>query len=275
MKPFLLFTSLLCLALASFAQTVTETYPKTLWCPNDTFILTFKDYPKTFPFRVSREDKGSPGTDAKPNEYATIHYGNDSIRLNYHNRLPYAHIIFINFASPKGKTTLRFHFNDIANYFPADYMERNMGNIQFDIPEPYELANIIWTLSPSGRRATDLNNKGEYYNRVVNYFKPYINHPIFKRLDFPDSLYANKYYDFRENSFAFNFQNPTNGSSDTRLLFNGPYYYVYGDELSDSSLFGKLKPLVEDFAAKSNFRQFYRNNLDYYHRQIQREREHL
>ncbi|MFL5742152.1 MAG: DUF4932 domain-containing protein [Flavisolibacter sp.] len=275
MKPFFFNILVLCATLTSFCQTVTETYPKTLWCPNDSFILTFKDYPKAFPFRVSREENESPGTDARPNEYATIYYGKDSIRLNYDNKLPYAHIIFINFESPKGKTTLRFHFNDIASYFPETYMEKNMNNIQFDIPEPYELANIIWTLSPSGRRATDLNNKGDYYNMVVNYFKPYMNHPIFKALDFPDSLYANKYYEFRENSFAFNFQNPVSGSSDTKLLFNGPYYYVYGDELADSSLFGRLKPLVEDFAAQSKFRQFYKNNLGYYHRQTERERQLL
>jgi hypothetical protein len=195
--------------------------------------------------------------------------------LNYHNKLPYAHIIYINFVSPKGKTTLRFHFNDITSHFPAAYMEKNMSNIQFDIPEVYELANIIWTISPSGERAKDLYKEGEYYRQVVDYFKPFSNHPIFKALDFPDSLYASKYYDFRENSFAFNFQNPNIGSRDSKLLFNGPYYYVYGSKLADSSLFGKLKPLVEDFAIKSNFRQFYKNNLSYYAKVVQREKQLL
>ena len=262
-------------AQAAWGQTVEETYPATLWCPNDSFVIKFKNYPKEFPYKVSREDKGSPGTDAKPNEYATIYYGNDSLRLNYHNKLPYAHIIYINFQSPKGKTTLRFHFNDIASYFPADYMEKNKGNIQFDIPETYELANIIWTLSPSGQRATDLYKEGDYYKKVRAYFKPFLDHPIFKRLDFPDSVYANTYYNFRENSFAFNFQQPTSGSLNTKLLFNGPYYYVYGDELADSSLFGKLKPLVEDFALQSKFRQFYKNNLAYYTSAIRRQKELL
>lgn len=275
MRKFFLFFALLTLTITVSAQTVEETYPKTLWCPNDTFVIKFKDFPKSFPFKVSREDNGSPGTDARPNEYATIYYGNDSLRLNYHNNVPYAHIFYIKFTSPKGKTTLRFHFNELANYFPSDYMEKNTGNIQFDIPEVYELANIIWTLSPSGQRAKDLYKEGGYYKRVVDYFKPYMSNPIFKALDFPDSIYATKYYDFRENSFAFNFQNPKSGSSDTKLLFNGPYYYVYGDELADSSLFGKLKPLVEDFAAKSKFRQFYKSNLNYYKKEIQRQKELL
>jgi Domain of unknown function (DUF4932) len=45
--------------------------------------------------------------------------------------------------------------------------------------------------------------------------------------------------------------------------------------LADSSLFGKLALLVEDFAAKSGFRQFYKSNLPYYHQQIQRQKELL
>jgi hypothetical protein len=275
MRPVLFLIILLIVAQAISGQNVEETYPKTLWCPNDTFTLKFKGYPDLSYYTVSRKDKISPGTDASPNGYATIYYGNDSLRLNYHNNLPYAHITYINFQSPKGKTTLRFHFNDLACYFPAEYMEKNKGNIQFDIPESYELANIIWTLSPSGQRAKDLNKEGEYYKRVVAHFTPYLNHPIFKALNFPDSIYAKNYYDFRENSFAFNFQQTKTNSSNTTLLYNGPYYFVFGNELADSSLFGKLKPLVEDFAAKSQFRQFYKNNLDYYKKEIRRQRELL
>lgn len=271
----ILFFNLLLLSTVSLGQTVEETYPKTLWCPNDTFVLKYKHFPKLFPYKVSREDKTSPGTDANMNEYATIYYGNDSIRLNYNNKLPYQHNFYINFESPKGKTTLRFHFNSVANYFDSNYTKSHNGKIAFAIPPVYELANIIWTLSPSGQRANDLNLEGEYYKRVLTYFKPYLNHKLFKQLDFPDSIYANKYYDFRENSFAYNFQNPNLNEKNTKMLFNGPYYYVYGDELADSSLFGKLRLLVEDFALKSKFKQFYKSNLSYYTKQIQRERELL
>lgn len=279
MRPFFIFFVFLAATKITCGQHVEETYPKTVWCPNDTFALKIKSYPKLFTYKVSRDDKERPnldaGTNAKLDEYLTIYYGKDSLRLNYHNKLPYAHITYINFQSPKGKTTLRFHFNDIANYFSNDYMEKNSNNIQFDIPETFELANIIWTLSPSGQRAKDLYKEGAYYKRIVAYFKPYTNHPIFKMLDFPDSVYAMKYYDFRENSFAFNFKDANAGSSNVKLLYNGPYYYVFGEDLADSSLFGKLKPLVEDFAAKSNFRKFYQHNLETYNKEIQRQKELL
>ncbi|AYL94027.1 DUF4932 domain-containing protein [Mucilaginibacter celer] len=271
----LLFTSLfLFLFTTVFGQTLTETYPKTLFCPDDTVRFAISGFPGSDPYCVST-NKTSPGNDAAPGSYFTLYYGKDSVRFYYHNKLPYAQIIFVNLQSPKGKSTLRLHFNDLFSYFPKAYRTKNLNNVQFDIPEPYELANIIWTLSPAGQKATDLNKTGDYYNRVVDWFKPYMNHPIFKALAFPDSLYSNKYYEFRENSFAFNFQDTTSGSSNAKLLFNGPYYYVFGDELADSSLFGKLKPLIEDFAVKSNFRKFYKQNLPYYRQQLARQKELL
>jgi hypothetical protein len=47
-----------------------------------------------------------------------------------------------------------------------------------------------------------------------------------------------------ENSFAFSFKNPPKQEVPIpELLFNGPYYYVYGNELADSSLFGKIKTI--------------------------------
>jgi len=270
-----IFLALNLLTTTAFGQTVEEKYPKTIFCQNDLFVIKYWKYPGLDTFKVSRTNKISPGFDANLNAYATIYFNNDSLRLNYNNKFPYQHNIYVNFESPKGKTTLRFHFNGVANFFDKQFIQQNNQKVIFEIPPVYELANIIWTLSPSGQRANDLNLKGDYYKRVLSYFKPYLNHKIFRELDFPDSVYANKYYDFRENSFAYNFHNPKLNEKNTQLLFNGPYYYVYGDEFADSSLFGKLKPFVEDFAKKSNFKQFYKSNLSFYDGQIKRQSELL
>lgn len=263
------------LTASSFGQTVEEKYPKTFFCNNDLFVIKYWKYSGLDTFKVSRTDESSPGFDANLNAYATIYFNNDSLRLNYNNKFPYQHNFYVNFESPKGKTTLRFHFNGVANFFDKKFIQQNNQKVIFEIPATYELANIIWALSPSGQRAKDLNVQGDYYKKVLSYFKPYLNHPIFKQLNFTDNLYYNKYYDFRENSFAYNFQNSKLSDKNTKLLFNGPYYYVYGDEFADSSLFGKLKILVEDFAKKSNFKQFYKSNLNFYDRQIKRQSELL
>ncbi|MEO5909748.1 MAG: DUF4932 domain-containing protein [Pelobium sp.] len=271
----ILFLLLYCFTATTFGQTVEEKYTKTIFCQNDLFAIKYDKYPKLDTFKVSRTDKTSPGMDARLNGFATIYFNSDSIRLKYNNRIPYQHNFYINFESPKGKTTLRFHFNSIANYFDKKFIEQYDNKVAFDIPAVYELANIIWTLSPSGQRANGLNLEGDYYKKVSAYFKPYLDHPIFKYLDFVDSIYVSKYFDFRENSFAYNFQDAKLNVRNTKLLFNGPYYYVYGDELADSSLFGKLKTLVEDFALRSNFKQFYKSNLNFYDTQIKREKELL
>jgi hypothetical protein len=268
-----LLVMLLCMKV-SFAQTLTETYPKTLWCPNDTISMKFSNLRERDHYQVSTL-KTSYGGDATYGLGITLYFGKDSLRLNYHNKIPYAHYISVNLASPKGKSTLKLHFNDLQVMFPKSYIMRNTGNVQFDIPEPYELANILWTISPAGQKATDLNKEGAYYERVMKWFKPYMNDPIFKLLDFPDSIATGNYYDFRENSFAFNFQDTMLGSKHTALTFDGPYYHVFGTELADSSLFGKLKPAVENFAARSGFRQFYKANLKFYQEQLSRQRELL
>ena len=267
MRCLLLFC-LMAMAQVCFAQYVEQVYPKTLWVQSDTFYLRYDDDPRLDTFTVSTKRMSSPGTDAMLNSSMTILFGKDSVRTRYHNNLPYAHVVFFNVASPKGKNVFRIHFNDVASFFTKEYMKENYGKSRFDIPEAYELANIIWTISPAGQKDTTLYKAGPYYERVMDHFKPYMDHPIFKQLNFPDSIYYEKYYDFRENSFAFNFK-----PGSTKLLFNGPYYYVFGNNFSDSSLFGLLRPLVEDFAAKSRFREFYKSNLSFYQKEISREQQ--
>jgi hypothetical protein len=271
MKPTLFILFLFLLPKPVRSQTVEETYPKTLWCPNDTFVMKFSNYPKSFAYSVSKADKSSPGTDASMGLYTTIYYGRDSIRLYYHNHVPYAHVFFVNLESPTGKTRLRIHYNEFSCYFTKTYADQNRSQVNFEIPEVYELANVIWLLSPNGKRATDLNKEGAYYQEVLRHFTPYASHAIFKYLDIPDSATAESYYDFRENSFAFRFRAENPDSSG--LSYPGPFYYIYGKELADSSLFGKLKHMAEDFAKVSKFRAFYKNHRDFYAKEIQRQRE--
>jgi Domain of unknown function (DUF4932) len=273
-RPAVLLLFILCFQL-SHAQYMETTWKDTLWCPNDTFYMRFDQGTRRNPYPVGVDKPVSPGTDAYPGSYFTLYNGKDSMVVRYINRLPYAQVDYVWFRSPKGLTRYRFHFNERIAHFPDDYIRKFKSAVQFDLPEPYELANIIWTLSPSGQRAGDLRKDQPYYQEVLNYFKPWMNHPVFKKLDFPDSTYYYNYYNFRENSFAFNFRETLVSSTDTKLLFNGPYYYVYGDELADSSLFGKLLPLIEDFARVSGFRKFYSDHQSFYEKEIKQLRSRL
>jgi hypothetical protein len=219
------------------------------------------------PYRISETDSMNMGTDGATGLYAIIFYGKDSIRLDYQN-LPYGQKYWIHLESPKGKTVYELHFNPVTADFSAEYIAKNNNHVQVEIPEAYELANIIWLLSPTGQRAENLNRQGEYYQRVISYFHPYLNHPVFKSLDFPPDDFED-YFDFRENSFCFSF-------TDSKLVYNGPYYYVAGNDWENfNSLFKKLLPLIQDFADKSNYRSFYNSNKMFYENEILLEQKRM
>ena len=270
MRKLLLLIYSFLVSFTCIAQEKFDTYPKTLVINNDSFAMRWGNAGvNTYQLKY---DSSNYNSGAIKGAFLVLFYNNDSIVLKYKNKIPYGQYTYFNFITKGVKRTIRLGFDAQFSIFTKEQIQQTTGKVQFDIPEVYELANIIWTLSPGGAKAKDLNKRGSYYEKVVAHFKPYLNHPVFKALDFPDSTYFINYYDFRENSFAFNFQDPKPGSTNTRLLFNGPYYHIWGNELADSSLFGKLKPLVEDFAKKSHFRQFYKDNLAWYQKDIEREK---
>jgi hypothetical protein len=250
---------------SSRGQSVVRTYPRTIRTVDDTIRIKFSNSSSIIPL-IIEGDSIDMGTDGTKGMHATIYFGIDSLSIPYVN-LPYTEIFFFRLQSRSRTTIFKLHFNKVRANFSSSYISANQGKVLFEIPEVYELANIIWTLSPSGQRATNLYKEGRYYKKVLSYFKPFLEHPIFKALDFPDSLYFRKYYDFRENSLAYTFV-------EDKLTYQGPYYYVMGDNWKTyNSQFRELLPLIEDFVKKSKYRKFFKDNSQDYKQQIQRERE--
>lgn len=245
---------------------ITEQYPKTLWSANDSFTIRFSNaanYPSSY--QISKRDTFDNGTDAVVGIFATLSFGNDSLKFDYKN-LPFAQVHFIRFQSAKGSCVFRLHFNETRAAFARTYIETNKRKVQVQIPEVFELANVVWILSPIGRRTIKMSQQDTYYNRVIRYFKPYLNHPIFRELSFDDAVATKYYYDFRDNSLAFSFEN-------NRIVYKGPYYYITGNDKDFNSLFKQLLPLINDFSQKSNFRNFYNQNKSYYNRLIDRQKQ--
>jgi hypothetical protein len=268
MKKLLFFFYFSVCSLVLFGQNIESKYPKTLKCPNDTFFVKFSNSNISHPMQISEYDTLDMGTDGVKGIFATISYGKDSLVI-HHKNFPYEQLIYIPIESPTHKTIYRLHFNGVRAFFDLSYMDNNQGKINIELPEVYELANIIWTLSPTGQKAKGLHKEGEYYERVINHFKPFMNHKVFKSLDFPDSIYFTKYYDFRENSYPFKFKG-------NKIVCEGPYYYIFGDNSHNfNSLFRELIPHIEDFAKKSKFREFYSKNKAFYEREIARQKELL
>ncbi|HYE56513.1 MAG TPA: DUF4932 domain-containing protein [Chitinophagaceae bacterium] len=248
----------------AIAQSTEEIYPKTLQSPADSFMVRFSNFPNDLiTMKYKTRDTLDMGTDGAPGLKATIYYGKDSLVIPYRN-LPYAQVHYIPIQMPAHKVMYRLHFNSITANFSQSYMNSNTGKVQVEIPEVYELANILWTLSPAGQRSSTLYKEGAYYQKVTEYFKPWLNHPVFRQLDVPDSLFFQQYYDFRENSFTYNFKG-------NELVYEGPYYYVMGNDWDNyNSLFRKLLPLITDFVKQSKYREFYKSNQSYYAERIER-----
>ena len=270
-------TLIFVLLLASTAygkpQSSETTYKGILNSNDDHFIVKI-NYPfhiednQPDTFIISSRDTIDLGTGGMPGLSATVATDSDSLQIQYEN-FPFTQIVYVPIHSPKASTHYRLHFNGVNAYFSPEYIAEHNGKASIEIPEIFELANILWTLSPSGQRANDLNRTGKYYSRVIAHFSPFLNHPIFKLLDFPDSIASDKYYDFRENSFCYHFAE-ANGTSN-KIVYEGPYYYVMGDDWDNYiNLFGQLKPLVEDFVRVSGYREFYRRNIEFYATQIKR-----
>jgi Domain of unknown function (DUF4932) len=133
-----------------------------------------------------------------------------------------------------------------------------MGESTFEIPEVYELANIVLALAfePLNKPRYILSATG-YYKEVMDYFKPYQSHPLIQSLAIKDdNELGEKYFSFRENSYCFKID------ADNKVVKNGQYHKVFYTRFS--SIFEDNIALLNDFIAATNFRSFYKSHQSYY-----------
>jgi len=154
--------------------------------------------------------------------------------------------------------------------FTDDYKTKNEGKISVSIPEVSELANIIMAISDIGLKDSNMiNMKGFYYKEVLNWFSKYKNETIIKNI----------------NSQTAKNDNSENYSLYYSLKMNAcGYYFLKNEIFQDSSILKmgfdnypnqinlNLK-FIQDFAQKSNFRQFYSDHQLYYDSLIERYHE--
>ncbi|SDF42180.1 protein of unknown function [Dyadobacter soli] len=205
------------------------------------------------------------GSDGAPGKTVTVYLANDSIQIRNDN-FPFEEKHYFPLELAGRKYKLRLRFNSVPAFFPADYIRENRGRALVEIPETFELANILLLLSPTGPKKGSMIETGPYHEEVMAHFKSYLGHPVFKALDVPEVGYVHNYYEFRENSMCYQF------SGDK--LVPTPYFFVYGsDDSTFSNAFRNNIGLVEDFAKTSKFREFYQKHLPYYRKLITRQAE--
>jgi hypothetical protein len=126
------------------------------------------------------------------------------------------------------------------------------SRIRIVVPEVYELANVILALTEYGQRSTTLINKGDYYKRVMSAFEPWRTSVPMRLMQLGTSDPLQRYYDFRDNSFAYLYE-------DAEIRRNPAY-----QPFRHNNVFRDWSAPAGEFALESNFRAFYAANRAYY-----------
>lgn len=141
---------------------------------------------------------------------------------------------------------------------------RLRGTVAYSVPEVYELAAIILSLTTAG---PELVVQSDYVREVREYFAPYADHPAVAALavnNRTEDWFAA--YDFRENAYVYCFSDET----PDRIVRCGHASHVWGRQ---SNSFARNVRLVEDFARVSRFRAFYAAHASLYESEARAWRE--
>ena len=156
--------------------------------------------------------------------------------------------------------------------FSEDYIRQQRGKTTVEIPEVSELVNILLALHPDAEKDRNMfDTQTDYYKRVKAYFSPYLDHPALRVIkDYmrsPDSDPNRQIFIFPMSSYKYYYALKMNACSYTfdeqgRIRHTGPIRQI-GREWSDFDPMSDVA-VFEDFARKSDFRKFYRENVPYY-----------
>ncbi len=140
-----------------------------------------------------------------------------------------------------------------AATFSDAYVKEHKGRNFVEVPEVYELMNVLIALTPTGLNNPDLlPEKTPYYAQMLSYFGPFRKHPAVVKVD--SLLDRGKYNDVKMDSYAYLLQNDK--------LVKGPIY----DRVSwgSTNSLDAYVPIFNDFVKKSTFKRFYQQHLPYY-----------
>ena len=142
--------------------------------------------------------------------------------------------------------------------FSKAYQRSHQGKTFVEIPRVYELVNIIYVLTPTGKTDDDIVRQGtSYYDQVMAYFSEFAQHSVVNTFD--SLLKTDNYHVLKMDAYAFDLTKKN--AIESSEIYN----------IVSWSEFNTLRPYVaqlEDFAKKSNFAAFYKLNQGLYQAQI-------
>lgn len=138
--------------------------------------------------------------------------------------------------------------------FTKEYIRTHTGKNFVEIPEVYELVNVLYALTESAEKDNDIVEKGsEYYNKVIARFSPYKKDICVVTID--SLLKANMYFNLKMDAYAFEFDKGNK-------IVQSKIYDRVGWKASN--MLRPYIPLLQEFSDKTNFRKFYKENKQFY-----------
>ncbi|WP_229253886.1 DUF4932 domain-containing protein [Dyadobacter sp. NIV53] len=138
--------------------------------------------------------------------------------------------------------------------FSDKYKAENEGKTIIEIPEVYELVNIIIALTGYGNTGAIYKNTG-YYKSVMDHYTSYKKDAAVRAIDSLLNFEPGFYYlHLKMDSYAYIF-------SGNKIINAGVYDRIGSGEKNELEFY---LPLLEKFAERSGFQAFYKNNVNYY-----------
>lgn len=138
--------------------------------------------------------------------------------------------------------------------FNDAYKIKNEGKTSIEIPEVYELINIIIALTRYGE-TNAIYKDTDYYKKVITHFTAYRQEAAVQAVDSLLQLSPEFFYlHLKMDSYAYIF-------SGDKIVNGGIYDRISSGEKNELDPY---IPVLETFAGKSGFRAFYKKQLPYY-----------
>ena len=145
--------------------------------------------------------------------------------------------------------------------FNGDFQSQNRGRIQLAVPEVYELVNVAIALTIKARDEQYLIEKETpYFHAVHAHFAPMSMHPFVQLIDREMRERYDRYFEYKMNAYAFEFDAHNN-------LVRSPIYDRTGFSKDPVNHLLPHVALLQDFARRSGFRQFYARHQALYDEQ--------
>ncbi|WAC14206.1 DUF4932 domain-containing protein [Dyadobacter pollutisoli] len=151
-------------------------------------------------------------------------------------------------------TAIKGHLDVPRAQFFDDYKKSHTGKTFVEIPEVYELMNVVMAITSEGKKDNGLIRKNNaYYSDVLKWFDQYRDEPIVGTVNAEISNHDN-YHALKMDAYAFEFHNE-------KIVQSATYDRI---GFSNTNNLRSFIPALQDFAVKTKFADFYAKHKSYY-----------